>query len=151
MPGLDATKWTASLFSKGSTQESGPSMALDAGGRFQLVADETGPHRLELASSISSDRTDSIADEVDLGHKTLDWTFEVATGSVKLPESTSGEVVLTWTSPKGSTWSSHVKKAGGTELVVDRVPVGTVFVQAQGHSKVEATVRSGEPTAVQGL
>jgi RNA polymerase sigma-70 factor (ECF subfamily) len=147
--GFDATKWTATLSSKGSERDQGPSAALDANGRFLLVADETGPHRLKLASSISADRTDAIADEVDLGHRTLDWTFEVATGSVKLPASTSGEVVLTWTSPNGSTWSSHVKKVRGTELVIDRVPVGTVLVQAEGHARMEAPVRIGEATAVQ--
>jgi hypothetical protein len=44
--GFDATKWTASLSSKGATRDRGPSTALDASGRFLLVADEPGPHRL---------------------------------------------------------------------------------------------------------
>jgi hypothetical protein len=84
-----------------------------------------------LASSISPERTDTITEDVDLGHGTFDWKLDVATGGVKLPATTSGELVLTWTSPNGATWSSHVKKAPGTELVIDHVPAGKVRVASK--------------------
>jgi hypothetical protein len=149
--GVEVLGWSATLTLSGMkadgwAEKNGEHVAAD--GAFRIVADEIGAHHLILASPSTSDRADTIEQDLELSHGANAWNLDIPTGSVVLPAAASGEIVLTWSLPSGMTWTAHVRKSSGGQMAVGGVPAGTVRIDLGDHNPTELLVRPGDSDAV---
>jgi hypothetical protein len=148
LQGVDARGWTANVNRRGENWREWISAPVDEHGVFRIVAEGVGPHRVKLSSPSTPDRSETIEQDVELKHGTTAWSLDAATGSVKVPDIVSGDLVLGWKASNGAHWTANVRKPAGAELVIDRVPAGVVRIEGPGRDASEVTVRAGDVTPV---
>jgi hypothetical protein len=124
----------------GANEDRWKAEPVDANAAFRIDANSIGKYRLRLSSPSTPERSETIEDEVELGHTTTTWALDAGLGSVRLSAADATDASLAWTASSGARWTAHVRNTATGEVVIDHVPAGRVRIESKNGRSGEVDV-----------